>query len=138
MKFFDNLPTCIQGGVDPQAPFQLNISKISGSLAVGSSTFDSLLYLLVGGVLLNSRNAIVQAYAKDHYFDVVTNVIGLVAAVLGDGLYWWLDPIGAITLAVYTIWNWCGTVLENADIRHLETVHYTMSRSTLSLHKICH
>ncbi|KAK1390976.1 hypothetical protein POM88_019154 [Heracleum sosnowskyi] len=120
MEFFDNLPTCIQGGVDPQAPFQLNLSKISGlngdlkeyyekqvstlnsfkeveslnsnpnneednenqdrehritinisnfaniflliikiiatlksgSLVVGSSTFDSLLDLLAGGVLL--------------------------------------------------------------------------------------
>ncbi|KAK1390971.1 hypothetical protein POM88_019149 [Heracleum sosnowskyi] len=52
MEFFDNFPTCIQGGVDPQAPFQLNLSKISGSLVVESSTFDSLLDLLAGGVLL--------------------------------------------------------------------------------------
>ncbi|XP_026391920.1 metal tolerance protein 4-like isoform X1 [Papaver somniferum] len=62
----------------------------------------------------SSRNEIVRAYAKDHYFDVVTNVIGLVAAVLGDRFYWWIDPVGAIALAVYTITNWSGTVLENA------------------------
>ncbi|EXB93654.1 Metal tolerance protein 4 [Morus notabilis] len=62
----------------------------------------------------SSGNKIVQAYAKDHYFDVVTNVIGLVAAVLGDKFYWWIDPVGAIILAVYTILNWSGTVLENA------------------------
>lgn len=55
-----------------------------------------------------------RAYAKDHYFDVVTNVIGLVAAVLGDRFYWWIDPVGAIALAVYTITNWSGTVVENA------------------------
>ncbi|KAK1390970.1 hypothetical protein POM88_019148 [Heracleum sosnowskyi] len=131
------------GRVDPQAPFQFNLSKISGSLAVDGHRHAQLqsfvrsysgdfpqshVHLLMANLLQaqcrsrhglwlycrNSRNAIVQAYAKDHYFDVVTNVIGLVAAVLGDGLYWWLDPIGAITLAVYTIWNWCGTVLENA------------------------
>ncbi|PWA42493.1 Cation efflux protein [Artemisia annua] len=30
----------------------------------------------------SSGNEIVRAYAKDHYFDVVTNVVGLVAAVL--------------------------------------------------------
>ncbi|KAI5675170.1 hypothetical protein M9H77_06120 [Catharanthus roseus] len=62
----------------------------------------------------SSKNEIVRAYAKDHYFDVVTNVIGLVAAVLGDKFYWWIDPAGAIVLAIYTITNWSGTVLENA------------------------
>uniref|UniRef100_A0A3Q7FHG7 Uncharacterized protein n=2 Tax=Solanum lycopersicum TaxID=4081 RepID=A0A3Q7FHG7_SOLLC len=62
----------------------------------------------------SSGNNIVRAYAKDHYFDVVTNVVGLVAAVLGDRFYWWIDPVGAIVLAVYTITNWSGTVLENA------------------------
>ncbi|KAG8646877.1 hypothetical protein MANES_09G037601v8 [Manihot esculenta] len=62
----------------------------------------------------SSGNEIVRAYAKDHYFDVVTNVIGLIAAVLGDKFYWWIDPVGALLLAVYTISNWSGTVLENA------------------------
>ncbi|XP_055819010.1 metal tolerance protein 4-like [Solanum dulcamara] len=62
----------------------------------------------------SSGNNIVRAYAKDHYFDVVTNVVGLVAAVLGDKFYWWIDPVGAIILALYTISNWSGTVLENA------------------------
>ncbi|GAB2220376.1 hypothetical protein Droror1_Dr00008025 [Drosera rotundifolia] len=61
-----------------------------------------------------SRNDIVRAYAKDHYFDVITNIVGLVAAVLGDEFYWWIDPAGAIVLAVYTMTNWSGTVLENA------------------------
>ncbi|XP_078444386.1 cation efflux family protein isoform X1 [Wolffia australiana] len=62
----------------------------------------------------SSGNKIVRAYAKDHYFDVVTNLVGLAAAVLGDKFYWWIDPLGAIILAVYTITNWSGTVLENA------------------------
>ncbi|XP_022753534.1 metal tolerance protein 4-like [Durio zibethinus] len=62
----------------------------------------------------NSSNKIVRAYAKDHYFDVVTNVVGLLAAVLADKLYWWIDPAGAIALAIYTISNWSGTVIENA------------------------
>lgn len=52
--------------------------------------------------------------SQDHYFDVVTNLVGLVAAVLGDEFYWWIDPAGAIVLAVYTISNWSGTVIENA------------------------
>ncbi|XP_062167246.1 metal tolerance protein 4-like isoform X2 [Alnus glutinosa] len=62
----------------------------------------------------SSGNKIVRAYAMDHYFDVVTNIVGLVAAVLGDKFYWWIDPVGAIILALYTILNWSGTVQENA------------------------
>ncbi|KAJ4972579.1 hypothetical protein NE237_005753 [Protea cynaroides] len=62
----------------------------------------------------SSGNQIVRAYAEDHYFDVVTNVVGLVAAVLGDKFYWWIDPVGAIILAIYTISNWSKTVLKNA------------------------
>ncbi|KAJ1422965.1 Cation efflux protein [Sesbania bispinosa] len=61
-----------------------------------------------------STNKIVRAYADDHHFDVVTNVVGLVAAVLGDKFYWWIDPVGAILLAIYTISNWSRTVMENA------------------------
>ncbi|KAF7147100.1 hypothetical protein RHSIM_Rhsim03G0035700 [Rhododendron simsii] len=56
-----------------------------------------------------------QFYWPDHYFDVATNLVGLMAAVLGDKFYWWIDPVGAIILAVYTIANWSGTVLENAE-----------------------
>ncbi|KAK9273962.1 hypothetical protein L1049_018774 [Liquidambar formosana] len=62
----------------------------------------------------SSENEIVRAYAKDHYFDVVTNIVGLIAAVLGDKFYWWIDPAGAIVLAIYTMTNWSGTVVENA------------------------
>ncbi|RZB50735.1 Metal tolerance protein 4 isoform C [Glycine soja] len=55
-----------------------------------------------------------NAYLQDHHFDVVTNMVGLVAAVLGDKYYWWIDPVGAILLAIYTITNWSHTVMENA------------------------
>jgi len=30
------------------------------------------------------------------FFDVVTNSIGLAAALLAQAYVWWLDPIGAI------------------------------------------
>ncbi|KAG5517667.1 hypothetical protein RHGRI_038155 [Rhododendron griersonianum] len=62
----------------------------------------------------SSGSDIVRAYAKDHYFDVITNIVGLVAAILGDMVFWWIDPAGAIVLAFYTIANWSGTVFENA------------------------
>ncbi|KAL3677692.1 hypothetical protein R1sor_020648 [Riccia sorocarpa] len=60
-------------------------------------------------------NEIVKAYALDHFFDVVTNVIGLIAALLASVFYWWIDPAGAIVLALYTIRTWSMTVLENVN-----------------------
>ncbi|KAK4484944.1 hypothetical protein RD792_007549 [Penstemon davidsonii] len=37
------------------------------------------------------KNEIVRAYAQDHFFDVITNSIGLVTAVLAIRFYWWID-----------------------------------------------
>lgn len=45
------------------------------------------------------KNEIVQAYAQDHFFDVVTNSIGLVAAILADHTKAWIDPAGAIVVS---------------------------------------
>ncbi|KAG6763888.1 hypothetical protein POTOM_031334 [Populus tomentosa] len=92
-------------------------------------------------------NEIVRAYAQDHFFDVITNSIGLGTAVLAIKFYWWIDPIGAILIALYTMGNWAKTVVENVwsligrtappeylakltyliwnhhkDIKHIETV----------------
>ncbi|CAI7927798.1 unnamed protein product [Closterium sp. NIES-54] len=60
-------------------------------------------------------NDIVLAYAQDHFFDVVTNVVGLAAAILAGVVAWWIDPVGAILLALYTMINWGRTVLENVN-----------------------
>ncbi|KAI7755651.1 hypothetical protein M8C21_007172 [Ambrosia artemisiifolia] len=59
------------------------------------------------------KNEIVRAYAQDHFFDVITNSIGLAATVLAVHYKWWIDPLGAIVIAVYTISTWARTVMEN-------------------------
>ncbi|GAU18610.1 hypothetical protein TSUD_124410 [Trifolium subterraneum] len=76
--------------------------------------FATVVKLILWFYCRSSGNKIVRAYADDHHFDVVTNVVGLVAAILGDKFYWWIDPVGAILLAIYTITNWSRTVMENA------------------------
>ncbi|KAI5420542.1 Metal tolerance protein 9, partial [Lathyrus oleraceus] len=60
-------------------------------------------------------NEIVKAYAQDHCFDVITNSVGLAAAVLAVKFYWWIDPLGAIIIALYTINTWVKTVIENVS-----------------------
>lgn len=59
------------------------------------------------------KNEIVRAYAQDHFFDVVTNSVGLATAVLAIRFYWWIDPTGAIMIALYTISTWTKTVMQN-------------------------
>lgn len=44
-------------------------------------------------------NEIVKAYAQDHFFDVITNIIGLIAALLANTIDGWIDPIGAIVVS---------------------------------------
>ncbi|KAG0592746.1 hypothetical protein KC19_1G277800 [Ceratodon purpureus] len=60
------------------------------------------------------RSEIVQTYATDHKLDMLTNSVGLAAALLADWSKWWIDPAGAILLALYTISNWSKTLIENA------------------------
>ncbi|MFS7899359.1 putative cation efflux protein [Helianthus anomalus] len=85
------------------------------------------------------KNEIVRAYAQDHFFDVITNSIGLASTVLAVRYKWWIDPVGAIVvsiiktntisyqlncfkcfsyhiylqIALYTISTWARTVMEN-------------------------
>uniref|UniRef100_A0ACD5X0J2 Uncharacterized protein n=1 Tax=Avena sativa TaxID=4498 RepID=A0ACD5X0J2_AVESA len=95
-----------------EAPDKLNPVQLLWLYSI--MIFATVVKLALWFYCRTSGNNIVRAYAKDHYFDVVTNVVGLAAAVLGDRFYWWIDPVGAIVLAVYTITNWSGTVWENA------------------------
>ena len=47
------------------------------------------------------KNKFVRAYAQDHFFDVITNTVGLAAAVLAIRYYWWIDPTGAVIVSSY-------------------------------------
>ncbi|KAG1360599.1 Metal tolerance protein 7 [Cocos nucifera] len=62
------------------------------------------------------KNEIVRAYAQDHFFDVVTNSIGLITSLLAVRYFWWMDPAGAILIALYTISTWAKTVLKNVRL----------------------
>ncbi|GLJ08312.1 hypothetical protein SUGI_0086310 [Cryptomeria japonica] len=82
---------------------------------VGIMVSVTLVKLFLAIYCRTSTNEIVKAFAKDHFFDVITNSIGLLAAVLARKFQWWMDPAGAIVLALYTIRTWSNTVLENVN-----------------------
>lgn len=53
------------------------------------------------------KNEIVRAYAQDHFFDVVTNSVGLASTVLAVRYEWWIDPLGAIVVSTRTNTSTC-------------------------------
>lgn len=82
---------------------------------VGIMLSVTLVKLLLVLYCRSFTNEIVKAYAQDHFFDVITNLIGLAAALLANYMTDWMDPVGAIILALYTIRTWSLTVLENVN-----------------------
>jgi cation diffusion facilitator family transporter len=69
------------------------------------------LALLVYCNVAGKGNSSVEALAQDHGNDVMTNVMAVIGGSLASAYssFWWLDPLGAIFLSVYIIYNWTNT-----------------------------
>ncbi|XVE99467.1 hypothetical protein REPUB_Repub03eG0200700 [Reevesia pubescens] len=94
---------------------EFNLTKEQERWVVGIMLGVTLVKLLLVFYCRTFTNEIVKAYAQDHFFDVITNIIGLVAVLLANYINDWMDPVGAIILALYTIRTWSMTVLENVN-----------------------
>ncbi|KAA8539410.1 hypothetical protein F0562_026102 [Nyssa sinensis] len=92
-----------------------NLTKEQERWVVGIMLSVTMVKLVLAVYCRSFANEIVKAYAQDHFFDVITNVIGLVAVLLANYISDWIDPLGAIILALYTIRTWSFTVLENVN-----------------------
>ncbi|KAL9259369.1 Metal tolerance protein 5-like protein [Drosera capensis] len=92
-----------------------NLTKNHERWLVGIMLSVTVVKLLLVLYCRSFANEIVKAYAQDHFFDVITNIIGLIAALLANYVRGWMDPVGAIILALYTIRTWSMTVLENVN-----------------------
>ncbi|KAM7495731.1 hypothetical protein LguiB_030340 [Lonicera macranthoides] len=80
---------------------------------IGIMTGVTVVKLILMAYCRRFKNEVVRAYAQDHFFDVITNSIGLATAILAVRFFWWIDPLGAILIALYTIGTWAKTVMEN-------------------------
>jgi len=93
--------------------FQPFVQAVVG-VTVGSKL---LLALFCYRAAAATGSSAVEAYAQDHRNDVVTNsfgVVGLWLAVRYPKL-WPLDPLAAIVIALWIIWNWAVTAYEVTD-----------------------
>ncbi|XP_047325836.1 metal tolerance protein 11 isoform X1 [Impatiens glandulifera] len=91
------------------------LTKEQEQWVVGIMLSVTLVKLVLVIYCRSFKDEIVKAYAQDHFFDVITNTIGLVAVLLANYISGWMDPVGAIILALYTIRTWSLTVLENVN-----------------------
>lgn len=94
---------------------EFNLTKEQERWVVGIMLSVTVVKLFLAIYCRSFKNEIVKAYAQDHFFDVITNMIGLVAVILANYIIDWMDPVGAIILALYTIRTWSLTVLENVN-----------------------
>ncbi|KAH9514188.1 Metal tolerance protein 11 [Bulinus truncatus] len=109
----------------------IGLSDMSSSLpvveaptfAIAGSTVAIKLALYL--VCWNVRSPIVQALAQDHRNDVLSNSVALVFGYLGSENFYgivheyacaYLDPIGAILISLYIMYNWSMTGWEQMKL----------------------
>ena len=54
----------------------------------------------------------VHVFFIDHRNDIVVNIFGLVMSVVGTKIVWYLDPIGAILIALLILFSWASNAFE--------------------------
>lgn len=54
----------------------------------------------------------VHVFYIDHRNDIVVNIFGLVMSVVGAKVVWYLDPIGAILIALLILFSWASNAFE--------------------------
>ncbi|KAK4230134.1 cation efflux family-domain-containing protein [Podospora fimiseda] len=62
--------------------------------------------------LLYRRFPTVHIFYIDHRNDIFINTFGLVMAIVGAKIVWYLDPIGAIIIAVVILYSWSSNAFE--------------------------
>ncbi|KAI1498970.1 cation efflux family-domain-containing protein [Biscogniauxia marginata] len=72
-------------------------------LAKGSLMFYCLAY---------RKYPAVHVFFIDHRNDIVVNIFGLIMSVVGDRFVWYLDPLGAILIALLILFSWVANAFE--------------------------
>jgi len=82
-------------------------------IALGSKT---LLFIYCKGVYLTSKAKTAEILAQDHRNDILVNGFGLMTSLCGSRIVWWIDPAGAIGVAVFILCSWGMTAFEQIQL----------------------
>ncbi|KAI1090443.1 hypothetical protein F5B19DRAFT_322632 [Rostrohypoxylon terebratum] len=94
-------------GAGPSESNQLQIIPI---VFVGVAIFAKGSLMLY--CLAYRRYPSVHVFFVDHRNDIVVNTFGLVMSIVGDRFVWYLDPIGAICIALLILFSWIANAFE--------------------------
>ncbi|OHW98568.1 cation efflux family protein [Colletotrichum incanum] len=104
-----------------------SLSVESGrSLAEGQRTSEELhiVPIIIVGVAIFAKGSLmvycftyrkypsVHVFFIDHRNDIVVNSFGLIMSVVGDRFVWYLDPIGAICIALLILFSWVSNAFD--------------------------
>lgn len=92
---------------------QVDLEGHKGYLVIVIMSISIIVMFALAIYCQSFKSKLVKAYADDHFFDGLTNVVGLASAILAAKFRWWIDPLGALLLAIYTILCWTGKVKKN-------------------------
>ncbi|CAG8471425.1 678_t:CDS:2, partial [Dentiscutata erythropus] len=107
---------------------QLIVEAIKTFVAKGESSKVTLLPIIFIIIGLASKTVLsiycwtqrqfppARILAQDHRNDLVINTFGLIMALLGTHIVWWIDPLGAITIALFILWSWINTAYEQIKL----------------------
>ncbi|KAG5455492.1 MAG: hypothetical protein BJ554DRAFT_5076 [Olpidium bornovanus] len=81
---------------------------VVGASCLAFALFSKLcLYMLCARRANESHTC--RTLAQDHRNDLLVNGFGLAASLLGTNLVWWVDPAGAIIIALIILKSWTST-----------------------------
>lgn len=102
----------------PNAKHELDLGPVTLAILGGTILSKLLALIYCRSVAARFNSASCEAYAQDHFNDVLTNGVGVAAVTLA----WWkperlatLDPIGAILIAMWIICSWLSTAREHIE-----------------------
>lgn len=58
------------------------------------------------------KHQTVHVFFVDHRNDIVVNIFGLIMSIVGDRFVWYLDPIGAMLIALLILFSWVSNAFE--------------------------
>ncbi|KRX87494.1 Metal tolerance protein 7 [Trichinella pseudospiralis] len=85
----------------------------------GRTRLEPLALFLIAfimGLACLQANANLQILAKDHFNDCISNFFGILFAILGQHLWNYLDPLGAILISAHLLCTWIRTASEQVSI----------------------
>ncbi|CAO2160910.1 unnamed protein product [Urochloa humidicola] len=85
----------IEAGRQLIAQEHRNFNRKQEQWMVGSMSVAAVVKFFLMIYCRTFKNEIVMGYAKEHFFDVISNSVGLVSALLAIWYKWWIDPVGA-------------------------------------------